>query len=76
MARFQKTDLYVAILTGAGNKAFCAGWDLKEMLNDPVSIHWKTIDEFRKLAWNGSGFSGIIGVWKSGSQSSLPSEKF
>ena len=24
-------DLWVAILTGAGDKAFCAGWDLKEL---------------------------------------------
>ncbi len=68
MARFQeKPELYVAILTGAGNKPSCAGWDLKEMLNDPASVPWKTIEESRELAWNGPGFDGItrgMEIWK------------
>ncbi|MBM4446948.1 MAG: enoyl-CoA hydratase/isomerase family protein [Chloroflexi bacterium] len=60
-------ELYVAILTGAGNKAFCAGWDLKEMLKEPIHIPWKTIEESRELAWNGPGFGGItrgMEIWK------------
>ena len=59
------SKLYVAILTGAGNKAFCSGWDLKEMLKDPVP--WKTIEESRDAAWNEPGFGGItrgMELWK------------
>jgi enoyl-CoA hydratase/carnithine racemase len=60
-------ELHVAILTGAGNEAFCAGWDLKEMLKDPVPTPWKTLDDLKELAWNGPGFGGItrgMEIWK------------
>ena len=37
--RFEKdTDLRIAILTGAGEKAFCAGGDLKEMVETGMAV--------------------------------------
>ena len=40
-------DLWVAILTGAGNRAFCAGYDLKSLANGG------------KEEWDSTGFGGI-----------------
>ena len=38
-ARFEAdVDLRIAILTGAGNKAFCAGGDLKEMVETGMTV--------------------------------------
>ncbi|WP_174733472.1 crotonase/enoyl-CoA hydratase family protein [Mesobacillus harenae] len=47
----ENPELWVAILTGAGDRAFCAGADLKEIASGGFSV----TDEMRDL-----GFAGIV----------------
>lgn len=48
-------DAFVAIFTGAGDKAFSAGWDL----NDAAALtSMGTYDEFRKAVHNSEGYCG------------------
>lgn len=57
-------DLWVAIITGAGDKAFCAGADLKGLGEYFRSM---TPIERRQKAENGPGFGGItrnLDIWK------------
>ncbi len=49
------TDAFVAILTGAGEKAFCAGWDL----NDAAALtEYRDYDAFRVEVYNSEGYCG------------------
>ena len=52
-------DLKVAIITGAGEKIFCAGWDLKALDSGdtPLENWWKAEDP--ELG----GFAGITEMW-------------
>lgn len=48
-------DAFVAIITGAGDKAFSAGWDL----NDAAALHdLGTYDEYRQSIYNCEGYCG------------------
>ncbi len=48
-------DAFVAIFTGAGDKAFSAGWDL----NDAAAlIDIGTYDQFRVAVYNSEGYCG------------------
>jgi len=48
-------DAFVAILTGAGDKAFSAGWDL----NDAAALtDMGTFDQFRVDVYNSEGYCG------------------
>ncbi len=49
-------DARVAVITGAGNQAFCAGADLKTYTLDFAQT---SAPEFRKKYTNGPGFGGI-----------------
>ncbi|MDE2581693.1 MAG: enoyl-CoA hydratase/isomerase family protein [Rhodospirillales bacterium] len=49
-------DAYVAVVTGAGDKAFCAGADLKTYTMDFAR---RPAPEFRSRFTNGPGFGGI-----------------
>jgi enoyl-CoA hydratase/carnithine racemase len=49
-------DAYVAVVTGAGDKAFCAGADLKTYTMDFAR---RPAPEFRRRFTNGPGFGGI-----------------
>jgi enoyl-CoA hydratase len=54
--RFRDDDeAFVAILTGAGEKAFCAGWDL----NDAAALtEFGGFDRFRVEVYNSEGYCG------------------
>jgi enoyl-CoA hydratase len=54
--RFRDDDgAFVAILTGAGDKTFCAGWDL----NDAAALkEFGTFDQFRVDVYNSEGYCG------------------
>ncbi len=49
-------EAYVAVVTGAGDKAFCAGADLKTYT---MNFAQRPAPEFRKKYTNGPGFGGI-----------------
>jgi enoyl-CoA hydratase/carnithine racemase len=49
-------EAYVAVITGAGDKAFCAGADLKTYTMDFAR---RPAPEFRRRFTNGPGFGGI-----------------
>jgi enoyl-CoA hydratase/carnithine racemase len=49
-------DAYVAVVTGAGDKAFCAGADLKTYT---MAFARRPAPEFRRRFTNGPGFGGI-----------------
>ncbi|MEI8058406.1 MAG: enoyl-CoA hydratase-related protein [Actinomycetes bacterium] len=49
-------DLRVGILTGAGDRFFCAGWDLKAA----------AAGEAADADWGGGGFAGITEFWDLG----------
>ena len=49
-------DAYVAVITGAGDRAFCAGADLKTYTMDFAR---RPAPEFRRKFTNGPGFGGI-----------------
>lgn len=49
-------DAYVAVITGAGDKAFCAGADLKTYTMDFAG---RPAPEFRRKFTNGPGIGGI-----------------
>ncbi len=54
----------VAVITGAGDKAFCAGADLKTYT---MAFATRPAPEFRKRYTNGPGFGGItrhLEIWK------------
>ncbi|MFV2032221.1 MAG: enoyl-CoA hydratase-related protein [Gammaproteobacteria bacterium] len=52
-------ELKVAIITGAGEKIFCAGWDLKALDSGDTSLEnwWEAEDS------NLGGFAGITEMW-------------
>ena len=52
-------DLRVGIITGAGEKIFCAGWDLKEVAQNADSS--AAMDEYNKEPQG--GFGGICEFW-------------
>ena len=52
-------DLRVGIITGAGEKIFCAGWDLKEVAQNADSS--AAMDEYNKEPQG--GFGGICEYW-------------
>ena len=54
-------DVRVAILTGAGEKAFCSGADLKEMI---PHIRDASEEENRRRAFQGPGWAGISGGYE------------
>lgn len=54
-------DAYVAVLTGAGDKAFCAGADLKDYTLQYVT---RPAPEFRTDYIDGPGFGGITRNFK------------
>ena len=48
-------DAFVAIITGAGEKAFCAGWDL----NDAAALtEFTDYDSYRTDVYNSEGYCG------------------
>ena len=49
-------DLRVAVITGAGDQAFCAGADLKTYT---MAFAQTSAPEFRRRFTNGPGFGGI-----------------
>lgn len=49
-------DAYVAVVTGAGDRAFCAGADLKTYT---MAFARRPAPEFRRRFTNGPGFGGI-----------------
>ena len=49
-------DALVAIITGAGDKAFCAGWDLKDAAADNFKID--DYEKFRRDVYNCEGYCG------------------
>ncbi len=52
-------DLKVAIITGAGDKIFCAGWDLKALDSGDVSLdNWWDLEDASL-----GGFAGITEMW-------------
>ena len=54
-------DVRVAILTGAGEKAFCSGADLKELI---PHIRETSEEENRSRAFQGPGWAGISGGYE------------
>ena len=48
-------DAFVAIITGAGDRAFSAGWDLKEAA---ALTDLGTFDQFRVSVYNSEGYCG------------------
>jgi len=54
-------ELRVAILTGAGEKAFCSGADLKELI---PHIRDASEEENRRRAFQGPGWAGISGGYE------------
>ena len=57
-------DARVAVITGAGNRAFCAGADLKTYT---MAFATRPGPEFRRRYTNGPGFGGItrqMEIWK------------
>ena len=68
MARFEVDDAAVLVLTGAGDQAFCAGGDLKEMADLglevpppdflPIFGHNVTVEKPTIAAVNGVAFAG------------------
>ncbi|MBI3106897.1 MAG: enoyl-CoA hydratase/isomerase family protein [Candidatus Rokubacteria bacterium] len=54
-------DVRVAILTGAGEKAFCSGADLKELI---PHIRDASEEENRRRAFQGPGWAGISGGYE------------
>ncbi|MCX8175948.1 MAG: enoyl-CoA hydratase/isomerase family protein [Candidatus Bathyarchaeota archaeon] len=50
-------NAYVAIITGAGEKSFCTGADLKRW---PEYLKNRNVNFLRKRAYYGPGFGGII----------------
>ncbi|MBS37214.1 MAG: carnitinyl-CoA dehydratase [Thiotrichales bacterium] len=51
-------DLRVGILTGDGEKIFCAGWDLKEVAQTP-----NTVEVSDEAVGGDGGFGGICEYW-------------
>jgi enoyl-CoA hydratase len=48
-------DAFVAVMTGAGERAFCAGWDL----NDAAALtEFEGFDRFRVGVYNSEGYCG------------------
>lgn len=54
-------DVLVAILTGAGDKAFCSGADLKELI---PYIRAESAEESRRRAYQGPGWGGLSGGYE------------
>ena len=54
-------DVRVAILTGAGDKAFCSGADLKKLI---PHIRGASYEENRRRAFEGPGWAGISGGYE------------
>jgi enoyl-CoA hydratase/carnithine racemase len=54
-------DVRVAILTGAGDKAFCSGADLKKLI---PHIRDASEEENRRRAFQGPGWAGISGGYE------------
>jgi len=54
-------DAHVAVVTGAGDKAFCAGADLKSYT---MNFAQRPAPEFRARFTNGPGFAGITRTMK------------
>jgi len=54
-------DVLVAIITGAGDKAFCSGADLKKLI---PYIREQSEEENRRRAYQGPGWGGISGGYK------------
>lgn len=54
-------DVRVAILTGAGDKAFCSGADLKKLI---PHIRGASDEENRRRAFEGPGWAGISGGYE------------
>lgn len=54
-------DAYIAVVTGAGDKAFCAGADLKDFTLQYASL---PAPEFRRIFIDGPGFGGICRNFK------------
>jgi enoyl-CoA hydratase/carnithine racemase len=55
------SDVRVAILTGAGDKAFCSGADLKQLI---PYIREQSEEENRRRAYQGPGWCGISGGYE------------
>ena len=51
-------DLAVAIITGAGERIFCAGWDLKAVESGEMSM-----DNWWEDDYGPGGFAGITELW-------------
>ncbi|HJM49565.1 MAG TPA: enoyl-CoA hydratase/isomerase family protein [Alphaproteobacteria bacterium] len=49
-------DALVAIITGAGDKAFCAGWDLEDAASD--NFKFEDYEDYRQAIYNSDGFCG------------------
>ena len=62
-------DVLVAILTGAGDKAFSSGADLKELI---PYIREESPEESRRRAYQGPGWGGYPEATKYTPQSSQP----
>ncbi len=54
-------DVLVAVLTGAGEKAFCSGADLKKLI---PYIRGQSDEDNRRRAYQGPGWCGISGGYK------------
>jgi enoyl-CoA hydratase/carnithine racemase len=54
-------DAYVAVVTGSGDKAFCAGGDLKDFTLQYARL---PAPEFRRIFIDGPGFGGITRNFK------------
>lgn len=57
----RNADVRVAILTGAGDKAFCSGADLKKLI---PHIRNASDEENRRRAFEGPGWAGISGGYE------------
>ncbi len=63
-------DVWVAVLTGAGDRAFCAGWDIKWQDAHPEEFHRYTEERKRKMRGVYWHMEAIVGgdlpreVWK------------
>ncbi len=57
----QDKEVLVAILTGAGDKAFCSGADLKKLI---PYIRDNSEEDNRRRAYQGPGWCGISGGYK------------
>jgi enoyl-CoA hydratase len=42
-------EVKVIIITGAGDKAFCAGADIKEFIDNPNLVNWQQYEAYAKL---------------------------